>query len=92
MALVNCVRCGNIFNASKNQVTCPSCVLEENKELKIITGYLLKNPLATVLDVNLNTGVAQQMIFRFINSGSLKIKASEAKTIKPAKHTKHLYK
>jgi hypothetical protein len=92
MALVNCVRCGNVFNSSKDQVTCPSCVLEENKELKKITEYLIRNPLATVLDVNLNTGVAQQMIFRFINSGSLKIKSGETKPIKSAKHVKHPYK
>ncbi|MGD0565894.1 MAG: hypothetical protein ABSA34_01025 [Candidatus Goldiibacteriota bacterium] len=79
MSLVNCARCGNIFNSLKGQTTCQECALEENRELKKVTEYLLHNPLATVLDVNEHTGVAKQMIFKLINSGSLTIRAEESK-------------
>jgi predicted RNA-binding Zn-ribbon protein involved in translation (DUF1610 family) len=81
MGLVNCVRCGNVFNPERGQAICPNCSMDENRDLKKVTDFLKKNPLASVMEVHEKTGVAQQQIFRMINSGSLKItrKASQFK-------------
>jgi hypothetical protein len=74
MPLINCEKCGNVFNSEKGQTCCTLCLIEENKELKRVTDYLKNHPLATVLEVNEKTKVSQSLIFKFINSGSLKIR------------------
>jgi predicted amidophosphoribosyltransferase len=73
MSLLNCGRCGKLFNSEKSGDVCPDCVMEENRDLRKVTDYLRKNPLAGVIEVKEKTGVPQQQIFRMINSGSLKI-------------------
>lgn len=79
MALENCERCGKIFNYDINESKsvekiCPECIIEEKKDLKKVTEYLRKFPLANVMEVHEATGVSQAMLFRFIKSGSLKMR------------------
>ncbi len=79
MSLENCERCGKIFNYDpmenlSSEKICPECALEEKKDLKKVTEYLRKYPLANIMEVHEATGVSQAMLFRFIKSGSLKMR------------------
>lgn len=73
--LKNCVRCGKMFNAEGAEELCSDCVVEESKELRKVTEFLKKNPMASVMNVHEQTGISQQAIFRFVRNGSLKMRA-----------------
>jgi rRNA maturation endonuclease Nob1 len=72
--LRNCERCGKVWNAEGNEVLCPACAQEDNKDLKKVTDFLRDNPMANVMEVQAKTGVSQQQVYRYINNGSLKIR------------------
>ncbi len=75
MALVNCERCGKVFDTEKTGETlCKECVIEEQKELKKINDYLRKNPMANIMEASENTGVSRGKILRLIKGGSLKMR------------------
>jgi len=75
MGLRNCVECGKVFTPeNESQTMCSSCQIAESKELKKVTDYLRKFPLASIMEVNEKTGVSQARLFRFIKSGSLKMR------------------
>jgi DNA-directed RNA polymerase subunit RPC12/RpoP len=75
MALTNCSRCGNVYDNAKGDAVCLNCMMKENMDIKKVTDYLRKNPLAGVMDVNRDTGVSQSLIFRLVKSGSLQIRS-----------------
>jgi len=75
MGLKNCDRCGKVFNAeTENQETCKVCLMSTNIELKKVTEYLRKFPLASVMEVIQKTGVNQTQVYSFIKGGSLKMR------------------
>jgi DNA-directed RNA polymerase subunit RPC12/RpoP len=71
MALVNCIRCGNVFAPERDTNVCPECVAKENVDLKKVTEYLRDYPLANAMEVSDRTGVSAVQIFRFVKQGSL---------------------
>ena len=72
--LKNCERCGKVFNAEGAENLCAECVIADAKELKKVTDYLRDHPLASLMEVNLKTGVAQQRLFQYIKNGTLKMR------------------
>ncbi|MFP4466738.1 MAG: hypothetical protein ACLFP1_06785 [Candidatus Goldiibacteriota bacterium] len=74
MTLRNCSNCDKVFNSEKGEELCRECAVSEKKELKKVTDYLRKNPMAGIMDVVKDTGVSRSVVFRMINSGSLKIR------------------
>mgnify|MGYP000175262259 CR=1 FL=1 len=78
MKLINCEICGNLFNSEKGQVVCPACEMEENKELKKVSDFLAKNPLASLMDVVGKTGIQQAKLFKFIKNGAIKVTKAPA--------------
>lgn len=85
MALINCERCGNVFNSSNGQALCRDCAVAENNDLKKINEFLLNNPSATASDASLTTGIPKLVIFKLIKNGSLKIKGAAAVPVKRRK-------
>ena len=71
MALINCVRCGNLFAPERDTNVCAECVAKENVDLKKVTEYLRDYPLANAIEVSERTGVPAVQIFRFVKQGSL---------------------
>ncbi len=71
MALINCVRCGNLFVPEKDTNVCPACIANETELLKKVTDYLRDYPLANAMEVSDKTGVPAVQIFRFVKQGSL---------------------
>ncbi len=45
------------------------------KELKKATEYLAKNPMASVMDISRDTGVAPGLLSRFIDAGIFRLSA-----------------
>ncbi|HRU38564.1 MAG TPA: MerR family transcriptional regulator [Candidatus Goldiibacteriota bacterium] len=72
--LKNCKRCGKVFNGAAAEELCPSCLLEDAKDIKKVTDYLRKNPLASIMEVHLKTGVPQQQLLRMVKGGTLKLR------------------
>lgn len=72
--LKNCERCGKVFNADTGETLCAGCTIADAKELKKVTDYLRDHPLASLMEVNLKTGVSQQRLFQFVKNGSLKMR------------------
>jgi hypothetical protein len=73
-SLKNCEKCGKVFTAQAVEILCAECTISEAKDLKKVTDFLRDNPLASIMEVNQKTGVKQQQLFRFIKSGSLKMR------------------
>ncbi len=75
MALVNCERCGRVFDSGKaGESLCKECIIEEQKDLKKINDYLRKNPMANIMEASKDTGIARGKILRLIKGGSLKMR------------------
>jgi len=75
MALINCSKCGKMFNSqNENEKLCIDCGAEEQKGLKKILDYLRKSPLASVMDVHRDTGIPHQEILKFVRNGTLKMR------------------
>jgi len=53
--------------------------IQENnmEEVKKVKAYLDKNPMASVMDVSMKTGVATGTIMSLVNAGVLKLKAAK---------------
>ena len=52
-------------------------------DLKKVTDYLSRNPLATLMDVAQNTGVSSTLLTKFVNTGILKIKSNSNANFSP---------
>jgi hypothetical protein len=76
MALINCIRCGNLFSPDRDTNVCPACVANETEQLKRVTDYLHDYPLANAIEVSERTGIEITMIMRFVRQGSLIITAA----------------
>ena len=63
-----------MFNSEGTEELCSDCMVEEGKDLRKVTEFLKNNPMASVMEVHEKTGVSQQAIFRFVKSGTLKIR------------------
>ena len=87
--LKNCVRCGKMFNSEGAEELCSDCVVEESKDLRKVTDFLRKNPMASVMTVHEKTGIPQQVIFRFVKSGSLKMRGPVERNEMPAVRQQH---
>ena len=72
--LKNCIRCGKVFNAEAAEELCSGCNIEDSKDLKKVTDYLRGHPMASMMEVTQKTGVAQQLLSRFVKKGSLKMR------------------
>jgi predicted amidophosphoribosyltransferase len=75
MALINCIRCGNVFSTERETNVCPDCIAKENKDLQKIKEYLRDFPLANAIEVSERTGVSIIQIFKFVKMGSLNLTA-----------------
>jgi hypothetical protein len=85
MALINCERCGNLFNSLNGQLLCRECAISENNDLKKINEFLLCNPNATAEDASAVTVVSRRFIFKLIKNGSLSIKKQLSNPVKRRK-------
>jgi Zn finger protein HypA/HybF involved in hydrogenase expression len=78
MPLIDCYRCGKVFTSEKLGQLCPDCLLKENEELKTVSNYLRKYPLATIMEVTAETEVPVLSVLRFVRQGALRMTQAPA--------------
>lgn len=71
MALINCLNCGRLM-LEKPSYLCKDCLKQQQEELKNIKAYLAKNPCATLIELQRDTGVSLRTIRAFISDSGLK--------------------
>lgn len=70
MAIVNCKRCGRIFNRIRRDI-CANCIAEEDSAFAAVRAYLKDHPNATMADVVEATDVELELIVSMIRDGRL---------------------
>ena len=75
MGLYNCPRCGRLYEGELVNNICVECIQRERKDLKTVSEYLRKFPMANPIEVNDRTDVSVAQIMRFVKGGSLRISA-----------------
>ena len=71
MGMVNCPRCGRLFNQSEQEKICVSCRKEEEQSFNDVRDYIEENPNATVAQVVTETKVSAKRIQKFLREGRL---------------------
>ncbi|HZG85671.1 hypothetical protein [Paenibacillus sp.] len=66
MSLDNCSGCGKLVLKKPGHLFCPSCMAAQSESLWKIKDYILRHPLATILDIHRDTGVSLKAIQDFI--------------------------
>ena len=72
MRMMNCVRCGKLFepiNASEK--ICHTCKKEEEENFQTVKEYIEENPNAIVAEIVNETGVSAKRIQKFLRDGRL---------------------
>ena len=71
MGMVNCPRCGKLFNQVTKQNVCSGCMQEEERNFCDVRDYIEENRTATVAEVVQETGVSAKRIQKFLREGRL---------------------
>ena len=70
MALLNCKRCGKLFESDKN-ILCKKCSEELDDPYTKIRNYLLHHRGANMMQVSEATGVSKSLILKYMREGKL---------------------
>lgn len=68
-----CRMCKKMFQYITGPEICPRCKQEEEKLFQQVKEYLRKNPGATLVEVNKETGVSAALIEKFLKQGRLQV-------------------
>ena len=75
MVLNNCRKCGKVITSENdNDSLCHDCAIAESKDLKTVTDYLRKFPLASIMEVAQKTNVSVAQLSGFVKNGLLKMR------------------
>ena len=72
MEVVNCPRCGKVFNKIRSPL-CPACEKEEERMFQTVREYIDDNQDCTLNELSEGTGVSPKKILRYIREGRLEI-------------------
>lgn len=67
--LVNCTRCGKMFQKLSSRKICPLCMEADEAAFEVARTYIDKHPGAEVAEVAEATGVEEALILRFLRDG-----------------------
>lgn len=73
--ILNCPECGKVFVQTATRMVCDSCYREDLKKLDKVLNFLKKrtNREASLEEVEEGTGIAIEIIERFIKTGKIRI-------------------
>ncbi|WP_058486032.1 hypothetical protein [Defluviitalea phaphyphila] len=77
MKLVNCKRCGKLFQYNGISQYCPVCMRYDEENFKKIKEYLYEHPKATLFQVAEDLDIPVKMIEHYLKEGRLEIVESE---------------
>ncbi len=75
--IMNCRRCGRMFQSVNNQKICARCRDTDEEDFKIVREYVYDNPNTNVNETAEETGVAKDKILKFLRQGKLVLKSEE---------------
>lgn len=73
--LMNCPNCGSLFVKTNLRDVCENCYKEEQLAFDTVYTFIRKreNRTATIYEVAEGTGVAEELIIKFIRTGRLRL-------------------
>ena len=71
-----CKQCGILFQSMGSNI-CPNCAEEMDRQFHTVKNYLYDNPEANVFDIARDTGVAENLILRFLREGLLTVSVAD---------------
>lgn len=77
MNVVNCSRCGKLFQHNGISNYCPLCVQEDEENFKRIKDYLYNYPKSTVMEVAEALDIAVKQIKHYLREGRLEVVDAE---------------
>ncbi len=72
MEVVNCPRCGKLFNRISDSI-CPNCIKAEEALFQSVKEYIREHDNCTLKEVAEATGVSHKKIMTYIRDGRLEI-------------------
>ena len=80
MSLMNCPRCGKVYQpVMGGRELCPSCIKQEEEDYKLVFQFMTSRPSATAQEIANETGVELKEILRFVRENRLHlVKADQA--------------
>ncbi|NLM12279.1 MAG: MerR family transcriptional regulator [Epulopiscium sp.] len=77
MKIVNCERCGKLFEYNGISNYCPICMQYDEANFQKIKEYLGEHPKATVIQVATDLDIPLKMIKKYLREGRLEIVEAE---------------
>jgi flagellar operon protein (TIGR03826 family) len=73
MEIVNCPSCNALYEKNKFRDVCPDCWKKEEEQFQIVYKFMRKriNNAATVEQIVEQTGVKEELIYKFVKRGRL---------------------
>lgn len=73
--LIDCPKCGSIYMKNKFRDVCDACYKEEERQYDLVYKFLRvrENRAATIPCIIEKTGIEEEMLFKFIRTGRLKV-------------------
>ena len=71
-----CRQCGILFQSLGSNI-CPGCAEEMDRYFHTVKNYLYDHPEANVFDIARDTGVAENLILRFLREGLLAVSVAD---------------
>lgn len=75
MSVINCSKCGNLFRSLGNNL-CPDCLNDLEGDFKKVRRFLQDHPKSTISEIAYGTGLSEDLILKFVNSGRLMSRGS----------------
>ncbi|NLJ89542.1 MAG: flagellar protein [Clostridiales bacterium] len=71
MDVINCKRCGNIFNYFVGEKICPTCKNKLNEQFDTVKDYIYNNPKASIQEVSRECDVSMAQITKWVREERL---------------------
>lgn len=71
MSIINCVRCGRMFQKTTNSRVCMDCKDAEEQAYRLVRDYLEQHPGADIKSVAAGTGVDEAIVLKLLQDGRL---------------------
>jgi len=72
MEVVNCPRCGKVFNKVRGPL-CPACEKKDEQAFQMVREFAEENKNCTISELSKGSGVSEKKIMRYIREGRLEI-------------------
>ena len=79
--VINCKRCGKLFQRVTSKKLCPECLRELEEKFNEVKGYIREHPDTTIMEVSTENDVSVEQIKQWIREERLEFTNSEGADI-----------